>query len=217
MTRNPINPDLRHQAPIDPTLLVGEFHTTYGHPISNTPSPTDDERTRLRLSLIAEEFFELLEATGLGCEHAENLVREELTYGDPAIDLVETADALADLIYVIYGYALELGIPLSSILEEVHASNMSKLDPTTGQPIYREDGKVLKGSNFREPDILRVLDKPQSLDAVPPLQSALEQLDATVQRDRMQANLYTRGFADATNIVKSALNINTRNTSWAKE
>ena len=169
MTRNPNTPDLRQQAPIDPTLLVGEFHTTYGHPIAPNPSPTTPDRTRLRLSLIAEEFFELLEASSsnpVTKKRIEALRREvehflsvpaAVVYGDLTPDLVGTADALADLIYVIYGYALELGIPLSTVLQEVHSSNMSKLDPTTGQPIYREDGKVLKGSNFREPDIGGIL------------------------------------------------------------
>lgn len=161
MTRNPNTPDLQHQAPIDPTLLVHEFHLTYGHPVAPAPAPTNDERTRLRLKLISEEFFELLEATGLGYDdefrRAEGVVQEEIACGNPSINLVETADALADLIYVIYGYALELGIPLSRILEEVHDSNMSKLDPETNLPIYRKDGKVLKGSNFREPDISGIL------------------------------------------------------------
>lgn len=161
MTRNPNTPDLKQQAPVDPTLLVHEFHLTYGHPIQNTPQPTTDERTRLRLSLIAEEFFELLEK-GAGIKnsymHQAHLsVQEEVECADLTLDLVETADALADLIYVIYGYALELGIPLSRILEEVHDSNMSKLDPETNLPIYRKDGKVLKGSNFREPDISGIL------------------------------------------------------------
>ena len=143
---------------VDPLHLVHEFHVTYGHPVASVPAPTSPHRTRLRLSLIAEEFFELLDASTpvsspIAKREVQNLIQDEPL----DIDLVGTADALADLVYVIYGYALELGIPLSDILEEVHASNMSKLDPTTGLPLYREDGKVLKGSNFREPDIGGIL------------------------------------------------------------
>ena len=58
--------------------------------------------------------------------------------------------------YVIYGMALELGIPMADVLAEVQASNLSKLG-ADGRPIYREDGKVLKGPNFFNPDIPRAL------------------------------------------------------------
>ena len=71
-------------------------------------------------------------------------------------DTVGTADALADLVYVAYGMALETGIPLTEVLAEVQASNLSKLG-ADGRPIRRDDGKVLKGPDFTEPDIARVL------------------------------------------------------------
>src|SRR5699024_4346094 len=71
-------------------------------------------------------------------------------------DVVETADALGDLVYVIYGMALECAIPLPRVLEEIQASNLSKLGPG-GQVLLREDGKVLKGPDYFPPRIEEVL------------------------------------------------------------
>ena len=75
---------------------------------------------------------------------------------DGTRDTVETADALADLIYVIYGMALETGIDLAAVLAEVQRSNMSKLG-ADGKPVYREDGKVLKGPGYFPPNVEAVL------------------------------------------------------------
>jgi predicted HAD superfamily Cof-like phosphohydrolase len=71
-------------------------------------------------------------------------------------DFVEFIDGLADQVYILFGTALECGVNLQLVLEEVHRSNMSKLDEN-GKPIIREDGKVLKGPNYFKPDIRRVL------------------------------------------------------------
>jgi len=67
-------------------------------------------------------------------------------------DIVEIADALTDILYVTYGAGHAFGIDLDKCFEEVQRSNMSKLG-VDGKPIYREDGKVLKGPNFFEPDL----------------------------------------------------------------
>ena len=121
-----------------PSQYVEEFHRTYGVPVRSTDNPSIiSERAGLRHSLIAEEFNEF-----------EDALHDN--------DIVEVADALADLIYVIYGTALEFGIPLDEVLAEVHRSNMSKLG-SDGKPIYREDGKVIKGPNYFQPDIRGVL------------------------------------------------------------
>lgn len=72
-----------------------------------------------------------------------------------ANDIYEVADALADILYVVYGTAAEFGIPIDEIFAEVHKSNMSKLGED-GKPVYRGDGKVLKGPNFKLPDIIGV-------------------------------------------------------------
>ena len=101
-----------------------------------------DENKRLqelRLGLIDEEFTELKDALD------DN-------------DIVEVADAISDLLYVVLGTAISYGIPIDKVFEEVHRSNLSKLD-ANGKPIRREDGKILKGPNFFEPQpgIIRIL------------------------------------------------------------
>ena len=73
-----------------------------------------------------------------------------------ARDVVEAADALADLDYVIAGMALEAGIPHPDVVREVHRANMSKLG-ADGQPILREDGKILKSDGYTPPDVRGVL------------------------------------------------------------
>ena len=114
--------------------MVKEFHEAFG--VTNQEKPGfPDERTRsLWIDLIDEEFNELIDAENDG-------------------DLVAVADALADLDYVINGMALQYGINLDDCFAEVHRSNMSKLGED-GKPIYREDGKVLKGPNYFKPNLL---------------------------------------------------------------
>ncbi len=122
----------------DPHDLVKEWHLTYGVPVGTTPSLLTD-RLSLRLGLIEEEWLELAEAV-------------------ESQSLIETLDALGDMVYVIYGMAIEMGVNLSEVLDEIQRSNMSKLGHD-GNPIYREDGKVLKGPNYTPPDIASVLFK----------------------------------------------------------
>jgi len=66
------------------------------------------------------------------------------------------ADAIADLLYVVYGAALTFGIPTAEVFAEVHRSNMTKLGDD-GLPIYRDDGKVLKGPHYSPPDLAPIL------------------------------------------------------------
>lgn len=143
---------------------VLEFHEIYGMPILSSSGRkalgVPNDRIPLRLSLIVEELDELFTATmGIDKGVIEDIVEFVTEYRDttPVVDIVETADALGDLIYVINGMSIELGIPLDHVFDEIHSSNMSKLDED-GNPIYREDGKVLKGPNFREPDIAMILE-----------------------------------------------------------
>jgi predicted HAD superfamily Cof-like phosphohydrolase len=117
---------------------VGEFHRSCELPMRT--SPTNDigsEQIELRLALIEEEVAELREAAVAG-------------------DLVGIADALADIIYVAYGTAHVYGIDVDSVLDEVHASNMTKLG-SDGRPVRRADGKILKGPDYRPPDVRAVL------------------------------------------------------------
>jgi predicted HAD superfamily Cof-like phosphohydrolase len=91
----------------------------------------------LRLELIEEELKELREAIGNA-------------------DIVEVADALTDILYVTYGAGHAFGIDLDKCFQEVQESNMSKLDHN-GEPIYREDGKVMKGPNYFSPDLASIV------------------------------------------------------------
>lgn len=120
---------------------VEAFHVLYDAPIATAPvegiPSMDDARLKLRLDLIEEEFDELKTAT------AER-------------DIVEMADALGDILYVVCGMALEAGIPLQAVVREIQASNMTKLG-ADGNVIRREDGKILKGPNYMKPNIRSVL------------------------------------------------------------
>ena len=84
------------------------------------------------------------------------LILEELKELAAAKDNVEFFDAIIDILYVTGQQAQLLGFPIDEGLREVHRSNMSKMDEL-GKPIIREDGKVLKGPNFKEPDLLKIL------------------------------------------------------------
>lgn len=115
---------------------VQEFHETYGLPVLDQPSISDEKTNALRINLLAEELDELKEALEQG-------------------DLIETLDALIDLQYVLDGAFLSFGLQhvKDAAFNEVHRSNMSKLGED-GKPIRREsDGKVLKGPDYFKPDI----------------------------------------------------------------
>lgn len=146
---------------------VRQFHEVFNQPVLDTPTVPSDERVKMRLKLIAEEFVELLEATmGTGFMYSgfaqgdDDYVAETLEhYIDDAevrVDLVKTADALGDLLYVVHGMCLELGLPIGKVVDEIHRSNLSKLGPD-GKPVYRDDGKVTKGPNYVPPNIESIL------------------------------------------------------------
>ena len=111
-----------------------EFRTRY-----NLPNSTDRSTRSCQKNLIVEEFKEFLEAEG-------SLFREHPSVQEEALK------ELADLVYVCYQYAENMGWFLDEALNRVHESNMSKLDEA-GKPIYREDGKVLKGPNYAPPNL----------------------------------------------------------------
>lgn len=119
--------------------MVKDFHQAFGINAPLFPSNLSHDRQELRQDLIEEEYSELQGAM----------------YADDPIGI---ADGLADLLYVVYGTAVEYGIDIDEVFKEVHRSNMSKLD-ADGKPILREDGKVLKGPNFSPPDIKKCLDR----------------------------------------------------------
>ena len=117
--------------------LVGDFMEAFGQKVELEPTWPDFNTRELRLELIQEELDELAQA-----------IDER--------DMVQIADALTDLLYVVYGAGHAFGIDLDECFAEVHRSNMSKLGPN-GKPIHREDGKVMKGPGYFEPDLEGVL------------------------------------------------------------
>lgn len=121
---------------------VHEFHTAFKLNIQEKPTVNiSDERKQLRFELMKEENEEYLEA-------AKNN------------DLVEVADALGDMLYILCGTIIEHGMQdkITEVFNEIQRSNMSKLGED-GKPIYREDGKVLKGPNYFKPNITAILEK----------------------------------------------------------
>lgn len=134
---------------------VQEFHRIFS--VDNDPQvPTvpDTNLARLRANLILEETKELLWELGFAIEGSARL---EARLPAP-IDLQKVAKESADLLYVTYGTAASLGIPIDKVYDEVHTSNMSKLTKD-GQVLRREDGKVLKGPLYREPDLSFLVSK----------------------------------------------------------
>ena len=119
--------------------MVEEFHQTYGLPVRTMPGLDVGAGVQnLRKRLMREELDEVCAAVDRG-------------------DLIEVADGLADLLYVVCGTAITFGIDLDAVVREVHRSNMTKLG-SDGHPIYRADGKVMKGPGFEVPRIAEVLE-----------------------------------------------------------
>jgi len=144
---------------------VVEFHEAFGAPVAWSPAIPDEERRRLRVSLLVEEVLEFADASGFRVYVNEGQVGITSTQ-DPRGkqgSLADAADALADIRYVTDGAALEWGIPLEKCLREVHRSNMSKLGDD-GKPILRADGKILKGPNFTLPQLQEILELYMGID-----------------------------------------------------
>lgn len=143
--------------------LVCDFHHAFGHPVENKPTIATEALRVLRIKLIAEELLELARASGCSliastdpCKPETNDFIEVLPRL-ATVNLIEMADALGDLDYVVQGANLVFGLPSYAIVEEIHRSNMSKLG-ADGKPLVREDGKILKGPGYFKPDIARVLE-----------------------------------------------------------
>jgi len=113
---------------------VGDFMEAFGQEVLVEPVFPDFNLAALRLDLIEEEVQELRDGLGKG-------------------SLLEVADALTDILYVVYGAGHSFGIDLDDCFNEVHRSNMTKLGQD-GRPMYRDDGKVMKGPGYEEPNLL---------------------------------------------------------------
>jgi len=112
---------------------VKYFMEKYRQEVKTKPSFPDDETVQLRYDLIKEELDELRSA-----------IKDN--------DIIEVADALTDLLYVVYGAGHSWGINLDKCFAEVQRSNMSKLG-YDGKPIYNKNGKVMKGPNYSKPNL----------------------------------------------------------------
>ena len=117
---------------------VGLCMRTFGQEVKTNPSLSTAKINNLRISLINEELEELKEA-----------IKNN--------DLKETIDALTDILYVTYGAGHAFGVNLDNCFDEVQRSNMSKLDDK-GKPIYNNDGKVMKGPNYSEPNLKQFIE-----------------------------------------------------------
>lgn len=121
---------------------VQQFHEAFGLGVNNEPTVNlSKEVLQLRHKLMAEENDEYLQA-------AENN------------DLIEVADALGDMLYILCGTILEHGMQhkIEEVFNEIQRSNMSKLG-ADGKPIYREDGKVMKGPNYFTPNLSKIINE----------------------------------------------------------
>ena len=121
---------------------VKKFHTAFGLGINENPvADLGEAKNLLRFNLMKEENEEYLEAANKG-------------------DLIEVADALGDMLYILCGTIIEHGMQhkIEEVFDEIQRSNMSKLGED-GKPVLREDGKVLKGPNYFRPDIKKLFKK----------------------------------------------------------
>lgn len=121
---------------------VNEFHRAFGLGFKETPTAAlGKDKNLLRYNLMREENEEYLEAANNN-------------------DLVEVADALGDMLYILCGTIIEHGMQhkISEVFDEIQRSNMSKLG-VNGKPVFREDGKVLKGPNYFKPNIQDILNR----------------------------------------------------------
>lgn len=120
---------------------VAEFHTVFKIGNADQIKLIDENDYLLRFNLIKEENEEYLEA----CKNN---------------DIIEIADALGDQLYILFGTILKHGLEhkIEEVYDEIHRSNMSKLDEN-GKPIYREDGKVLKSNLYFKPNIKKILNQ----------------------------------------------------------
>lgn len=124
---------------------VQEFQEAFGQPVGHVVNLIPHQRARLRFNLMKEENEEYLDAIEEG-------------------DIVEIADALGDMLYILCGTIIEHGMQekIVEVFDEIHQSNMSKLGED-GKPILREDGKILKGKNYFKPNINKIMNLKKSI------------------------------------------------------
>lgn len=125
------------EVPTNNFAKAGEFMKIFGQETLTRPTVPSYDLAALRLDLIQEEV-------------------DELRQGLANQNIVEIADALTDILYVVYGAGHAFGIDLDACYNEVHRSNLTKLDED-GKPLYREDGKVMKSDRYESPNLTRII------------------------------------------------------------
>jgi predicted HAD superfamily Cof-like phosphohydrolase len=125
--------------------MVRQFHKKGGSLIKDYPELPDSKCGKLRLNLIGEEFVELANALGFYANFDPTDFCVESNWGD----IVDVADALGDLLYVILGTAVSCGINIEPIFHEIHRSNMTKFIDGS----FREDGKYVKGTSYERANL----------------------------------------------------------------
>jgi predicted HAD superfamily Cof-like phosphohydrolase len=136
--RSPECRDAPREPYSEPLRAATDFHRLFRLPQQSRPvAEISPELAALRIALLEEEVRELTQAIS-------------------EADLIGIADALADIVCVVYGTAVTYGIDLDAVVQEVHKSNMTKLD-SSGRPLLRADGKVIKSDQYIPPDIAGVL------------------------------------------------------------
>ena len=145
---------------------VAEFHTAFRIPNADAPHASlTREEALLRHRLMAEENDEYLEAAENG-------------------DVVEVADALGDQLYILAGTMMRHGMQdvIAQVFREIQESNMSKLG-ANGEPILREDGKVMKGPDYFRPNIAGILDADAAARSEAPSEAPLDKLVWSVNNE----------------------------------
>jgi predicted HAD superfamily Cof-like phosphohydrolase len=123
--------------------MVKEFHEKFDSYVGIVPELPEDSEMALRLHLIMEEQLEL--ATAMMDHNFAEIIKET-----------------GDLLYVVYGTAIACGVDMEPIMEEIHRSNMSKLQPD-GSIARREDGKILKSDTYSPADLKSIIESQQNV------------------------------------------------------
>ena len=195
---------------------VAAFQRAYEapcHPSRDAARTSGDltpERVKLRLRLVFEETLELLRAHGMDTATIEPQFEASMSLanggeGPYLEDVTEIADALGDSIYVEVGMALEYGIPLDHVWQEIQDSNMKKFPG--GKVIRREsDGKVLKPEGWKPPDIETVIQRVTDAEWHAPLEPEKVTLrdQVNARADAVHAGMVAQGLADPSGALSSA-------------
>jgi predicted HAD superfamily Cof-like phosphohydrolase len=132
---------------------VREFHQVFKLLDNDKPTVPALSSVVLRKKLINEEYKELMAEIDPYIDSS----------GTEPVNLVNVAKELSDLLYVCYGMAVDFGIDIDKVFEEVHSSNMSKLDEN-GKPVYNSLGKVIKSNLYRPADVNKILGTNTNVD-----------------------------------------------------